>query len=75
MQFNKKDKKKKKKKHHRHIGFSFLFILSLDKMTLFYIIKEPECSLSRKFSEYEFCCFQLKVLFLTILVNTEVQKN
>ena len=44
-------------------------------MTLFYIIKERQCPLSRKFSEYEFCCSQLKVLFLTILVNTEVQKN
>ena len=74
MQFNKKDNNKKKK-NQRHIAFSFLFILSLDKMTLFYIIKKLQCSLSRKFSEYEFCCFQLKVLFLTVFVNTEVHKN
>ena len=26
-------------KHHRHVGFSLLFILSLDKWTLFYVIK------------------------------------
>ena len=44
-------------------------------MALFYIIKELKCSLNRKFSEYEFCCFLLKLLFLTIFVNTEVQKN
>ena len=44
-------------------------------MTLFYIIKKLQCSLGRKFSEYKFCCFQLKVLFLTIFVNTEVHKK
>ena len=41
---NKKDGSIKKQrnenyKHHRHVGFSVLFILSLDKWTLFYVIK------------------------------------
>ena len=52
-----KNTKEEKYKLHRHIGFSFLFILSLDKMTSFYILKELQRSINRKLSEYEFCCF------------------
>ena len=63
-------RQRKEKYKHRHTGFSILFFFffvsffkwdsphvkkSLDKMTLFYIIKELQYSLNRKFPEYEFC--------------------
>ena len=63
-------RQRKEKYKQRHTGFSILFFFcfvsflkwdsphvkkSLDKMTLFYIIKELQYSLNRKFPEYEFC--------------------
>ena len=62
-----------KYKHHRHTGFSFLFILSLDKWTLFYVIKELQCSLNRKFRIW-ILSFVIRIIS-TIFVIAEVQRN